>query len=369
MSLLATRETVDFDFPMKLAGGRRLPEFKIAYESYGKLNQAGNNAILICHGLTSDQHVLADETDPNAKPGWWQSVVGPGLAIDTDQFFVVSTNVLGGFSGSTSPASLDPETGQPYGTDFPVITIADMVDAQRHLAEHLGIQSFHTVIGGCMGGFMVLEWLCRYPESVDRAVLISTSPKVSIYTQAMWAVMRKAIQLDPAWNKGQYYGNDLPRAGLGLMAEIGALFWMDHETMEKKFNPLPIQDGHAHYTLGSDFEVEIFLDGVGKRASDKIDANSLLYLMRAMDYFDLARDYGSLEHALARVTGESLLVSYRSDWRYPPSQLELVRQALEKAGTKTEHRIINSDFGHGAFVYDTETLAPILSGFLSKKNT
>ncbi len=364
MSIIVTRETVVFNFSMKLAGGRILPEFKIAYETYGKLNRDGDNVILICHGLTSDQHVITEETDSGTNTGWWQSMVGPSLAIDTDKYFVVSTNALGGFSGSTSPASLNPETGQPYGTNFPIITIADMVDAQRHLAEHLGIPFFHTVIGGCMGGFMVLEWLCRYPQSVNRAVLISTSPKVSVYTQAMWAVMRKAIQLDPSWNKGQYYGGDVPRAGLGLMAQIGALFWMGHETMEKKFNSLPIQDGQAHYSLGPDFEIETFLDGVGDRASDRIDANSLLYLMRAMDYFDLARDYGSLENALGGTRGEALLVSYGSDWRYPPSQLDLVRLALEKIGAKVEHQILDSDFGHGAFVYDTNTLAPILTNFL-----
>ncbi len=364
MSLLVTRETFGLGIPMQLTGGRSLPGVEIAYESYGKLNPAGNNAILICHGLTSDQQVIADETASDTTPGWWQAVVGPGLAIDTDRFFVVSSNALGGFSGSTSPASLNPETGQPYGMNFPVITIADMVDAQRQLAEHLGIQSFHTVIGGCMGGFMVLEWLCRYPQMVNRAVLISTSPRVSTYTQAMWAVMRNAIQLDPAWNNGQYYGCGVPAAGLGLMAKIGALFWMGHETMEKKFDPLPIHAGQAHHTMEPDFAVETFLEGVGDRASNRIDANSLLYLMRAMDYFDLARDYGSLERALAGTMGETLLISYASDWRYPSSALDLVRLALEETGAKVEHQVLESDFGHGAFVYDTKTIAPILIDFL-----
>ncbi len=349
---------------MKLSGGKSLPEFEIAYETYGTMEQDGDNVILICHGLTSDQHVIADDTTSVTTPGWWQSVVGPGLAIDTNRFFVVSSNALGGFSGSTSPASVNPETGQPYGMDFPVITVADMVDAQRQLAEHLGIQSFHTVIGGCMGGFMVLEWLCRYPQMVNSAVLISTSPRVSTYTQAMWAVMRSAIQLDPAWNNGRYYGCGVPKAGLGLMAKIGALFWVEHETMEEKFKPLPMQDEQTRFTMKPYFAVESFLEGVGDRASGSIDANSLLYLMRAMDYFDLARDYGSLEHALAGARGEALLISYASDWRYPSSELDLVRLALEKTAAKVEHQILESDFGHGAFVHDTKTIAPILLDFL-----
>jgi homoserine O-acetyltransferase len=359
------KEKAFFDFPLRLQSGEILPKFEIAYETYGNKNEKGSNAILICHGLMSDQHVT-NNNDSEVVPGWWQSVVGPGLAIDTDQFFVICANALGGFGGSTSPASFDPISMRPYGTDFPVITIADMVSAHCCLADELGIPSFYAIIGGCMGGFKVLEWLCKHPHRVQRAVLLSTSPQVSTHTQAIWHVARKAIQLDPQWNKGRYYGSgDLPHAGLALMANIGALFWMNNKTMEKKFNNLPIHQARPQYTLEPDFEVEVFLDKVGLGAANKIDANSFLYLTRAMDYFDLIREYGSLEKALNRVNGKFLSISYTSDWRYPAAKLEQVHLALEKMGLDTKHKILDSAFGHGAFIYDSKNLCPILSDFLT----
>ncbi len=359
------KEKAVFDFPLILQSGEILPQFEIAYETYGAKNERGSNAILICHGLTSDQHVTSNN-EPEVAPGWWQSVVGPGLAIDTHQFFVVSANVLGGFGGSSGPASLDPITMRPYGIDFPVITIADMVRAQCCLADALGISSFYAIVGGCMGGFNALEWLCAYPHRVQRAVLLSTSPKVSTHTQAIWHVARKAIQLDPHWNNGRYDEGDAPpHAGLALMANIGALFWMSHQTMEKRFDNLPMHQGKPRYTLRPDFEVEVFLDKVGIGASNKIDANSFLYLTRAMDYFDLIREHGSLEKALSRVSAKVLSVSYTSDWRYPPEQLEQVHGVLEKMGLDTEHKILESTFGHGAFIYDSKSLCPLLSSFLA----
>lgn len=359
------KEKAVFDFPLRLQSGRILPKFEIAYETYGKKNADGSNAILICHGLTSDQHVT-NNNDTEVAPGWWQSVVGPGLAINTDRFFVVSANTLGGFGGSTSPASLNPINMRAYGISFPVITIADMVKAQCCLADKLGITSFYAIIGGCMGGFKVLEWLCKYPHRLKRAVLLSTSPKVSTYTQAIWNVARKAIQLDPCWNKGSYYGDGgIPRAGLALMSNIGALFWLDHEKMEKKFSNLPIHQGKALYTLDPDFEIEVFLDKLGHGAANKIDANSFLYLTRAMDYFDLIREYGSLEKALDGVRGRVLSISYTSDWRYPAEQLEQVHLALKRIGLETEHKVLDSAFGHGAFIYDSKDLCPILTDFLT----
>jgi homoserine O-acetyltransferase len=359
------KEKAVFDFPLRLQSGGILPKFEIAYETYGKRNEDGSNVILICHGLTSDQHVT-NNNDSEVAPGWWQSVVGPGLAINTDQFFVISANTLGGFGGSTSPASLNPINMRAYGVSFPVITIADMVKAQCCLADELGITSFYAIIGGCMGGFKVLEWLCKYPHRLERAVLLSTSPKVSTYTQAIWNVARKAIQLDPYWNKGHYYGDDgIPHAGLALMSNIGALFWLSHETMEKNFTNLPIHQGKPHYTLASDFEIEVFLDKLGHTAANKIDANSFLYLTRAMDYFDLIREHGSLEKALNRARGRVLSISYTSDWRYPAKQLEQVHLVLKKMGLKTEHKVLDSAFGHGAFIYDSKDLCPILSDFLT----
>lgn len=354
-----------FDFPLRLQSGEILPNFEIAYETYGKKNVNGSNAILICHGLTSDQHVT-NNNDSGVAPGWWQSVVGPGLAINTDQFFVVSANALGGFGGSTSPASLDPVTMRPYGTSFPVITVADMVKAQCCLADELGISSFYAIIGGCMGGFKVLEWLCKYPHRLKRAILLSTSPKVSTYTQAIWNVARKAIQLDPHWNKGHYYERGvIPHAGLALMSNIGTLFWLSHKTMEEKFTNLPMHQGKPNYTLAPDFEIEVFLDKVGRGASNKIDANSFLYLTRAMDYFDLIREYGSLEKALSKVSARTLFISYSSDWRYPAAKLEQVHLVLEKMGVETDHKKLDSAFGHGAFIYDSKNLCPILSDFLA----
>jgi len=370
--MIVHRKTARFDTPLPLECGKFLPEFELAYESYGKLNNKRDNAILICHGLTATQNAAGIPKGENgkagnekeAKPGWWDTAIGPGKPIDTKRFYVICANVLGSFGGSTSPASINPETGKPYGMAFPVVTITDMVDAQKHLADRLGIEKFHTIAGGCMGGFQVLAWMSRYPGCLSRAVVISTTPRVSAHTIALWSVLREAIRSDPAWNGGDYYGGSTPDKGMGLAAAFGALFWMNRQTMDRKFGLKPLDHREPAYGLEPEFEVEAFLSQVNKNAAGKIDANALIYLTRAMDYFNMTRGGAELASLFAGARYRALLVSYKSDWRYPPQEAEEIHEALKAADIDSHHEILESHFGHGAFIYDFEGLGPVLKEFL-----
>ncbi len=365
--MIVHRETARFDTPLALECGKFLPEFELAYESYGKLNDERSNAILICHGLTATQHAAGAPKGGNgkeAKPGWWDSAIGPGKPIDTDRFYVICVNVPGSFGGSTSPASTNPETGKPYGMAFPVVTITDMVNAQKHLADRLGIEKFYAIAGGCMGGFMVLAWMSRYPDCISRAVAISTSPRVSAHTIALWSVLREAIRSDPAWNGGDYYGAAAPDKGMGLAAAFGALFWINRQTMDRKFGLRPLDDKEPAYSFEPEFEVETFLSQVNQNAGEKIDANALIYLTRAMDYFNMTRGGVELASLFSGGSYRTLLVSYESDWRYPPQEAEEIHEALKAAGIHTHHEILDSQFGHGAFIYDFKGLGPVLREFL-----
>lgn len=365
--MIVHRETARFDTPLPLECGKFLPEFELAYESYGKLNNKRDNAILICHSLTETQHAAGISEGGNgkeAKPGWWDAAIGPGKPIDTDRFYVICINALGSFGGSTSPASTNPETGKPYGMTFPVVTITDMVDAQKHLADRLGIKKFHAIVGGCIGGSQILIWMSRYPGCLSKAVVISTTPRVSTHTIALWAVLREAIRSDPAWNGGDYYDAAPPDMGIGLGAAFGAMFWMNRQTMDQKFGLRPLDDKEPAYGFEPEFEVEAFFKQVIQNAAGKIDANAIFYLTRAMDYFNMTRGGVKLASLFAGASYQSLLVSYDSDWRYPPQEMEEVHEALKTAGIHTHHEILESDFGHGAFMYDFESLGPVLKEFL-----
>jgi homoserine O-acetyltransferase len=353
-----------FDEPLALEGGASLPSFEIAYETYGDLDANGGNAILVCHGLTADQRVAA--ADPSdRKPGWWQSAVGPGAALDTDRYFVVSANVLGGFGGTSAPASIDPQTGRPYGLRFPIVTIGDMVQAQAKLAGRLGIDRFHAVVGGCMGGFLTLEWMVRFPDRVRNAIVISATARTSTHNVALWEVMREAIRRDPNWRNGDYYDGEPPRSGLALLAMFGALYWMDRATLAQRFGLRRIAGQEPTFSFAPEFEIEAFLHRIGGNVSDRLDANALLYLTRAIDYFDLTRGKQSLSQALAGARARTLLVSYRADWRYPSEEMEEINQALRAHGLSCRHVTLDSPFGHGGFLYDFSSLDPVIREFLA----
>ena len=291
--------------------------------------------------------------------------IGPGAPLDTDRFFILCPNVLGGSGGSTGPRSLDPATGRPYGLRFPVVTVADMVAAQIGLMDALGIARIHAVVGGCLGGFQTLEWMIQAPDRIGRAVVISATPRTSAHSTALFSVLRAALMSDPAWNGGDYYEGPPPDAGLGLLGITGALFWMSRETLQRKFGCATIDDRPVRYTLEPDFAVEGFLDTVRLNATrGNLDANSLIYLTRAVDYFDVARDHGSVAAALAGQTAPVLLVSYGTDWRYPPDEVDAIRLALP-ARVQAHHAVLDSPVGHGAFLYDFANLAPILRDFLA----
>tara|TARA_B100000959_G_scaffold243238_1_gene266347 strand:+ start:3700 stop:4851 length:1152 start_codon:yes stop_codon:yes gene_type:complete len=365
--MIIHRKTARFRTPLPLECGKSLPQFELAYESYGELNNERSNAVLICHGLTATQNaagVPKNDNGKEAKPGWWDIAIGPGKPIDTSRFYVICINVPGSFGGSTSPASTNPATGKPYGMTFPVVTITDMVDAQKHLADRLGIKKFYAIAGGCMGGFQVLEWMSRYPGCLSRAVIISTTPRVSAHTIALWSVLREAIRSDPAWNSGDYYGGGAPDRGMGLAAAIGALFWMNRQTMEKKFGLRPLDEKTPGYGFEPEFEVEAFLSQVNQNAARKIDANALIYLTRAMDYFNMTRGGVELASLFAGAQYHALLVSYKSDWRYPPQEAEEIHEALRAASIDSRHEILDSHFGHGAFIYDFHGLGPVVRDFL-----
>jgi homoserine O-acetyltransferase len=350
--------------PLQLDCGRSLQKTAIAYEAYGELSPERDNAILVCHGLTSTQHA-AGRHDPSAKkPGWWDAAIGPGRPFDTSRFCVICSNVLGGFGGSSGPASEDPDRGVPFGLSFPVVTIGDMVEAQAGLADYLGIERFCCVAGGCMGGFQALEWMRRFPARLGSAMVISAGARVSTHTIALWKVLSDAIRGDPAWNGGDYYGGAAPEQGMALAARIGALFWMSREVMAQRFG-LGLADGRElSYSLSSDFDVERFLDGIGRGAAAKIDANSLMYLMRAMTYFDLTHEQSRLADVFADAPDRTLLVSYANDWRYPVAETTEIEQALREVGAAVEHRVFASEFGHGAFIYDFADLGAAISQFL-----
>lgn len=363
--LLAKTHIARMATPLHLAGGGILKEWQAAYEAYGVLNAERDNAVLICHALTANAHAAGRHTPADKQPGWWNALIGAGKPFDTERFFVVCANVLGGCGGSTGPASPHPGDGRPYALRFPVVTIADMVDAQACLADQLGIRSFHAAAGGCLGGFQVLEWMARCPGRLRRAIVIGATPRTSAYTMALWHVMRAAIRLDPDFRNGDYYETGRPPlAGVNLGTAVGMLIRMSAEVMERKFARRLTRGARPGYTLAPEFEIEDFFRRIGQSGAGRCDANSLIYLTRAMDYFDLTAGGESLREVLRGFHGSTLLISYRSDWRYPPEQVDEIRAALAANGAPCEHRVLDSDFGHGAFIYDNQGVGDAVRNFL-----
>ncbi len=359
--------------PFRLESGQPLSPVTLAYETYGTLSPHTDNAILICHALTGDAHV-AGYHDPakggSGKPGWWEIMVGPGKPIDTDKYFVICSNVLGGCSGSTGPASMKPGTSAPYGLEFPLVTIGDMVKAQRHLIKHLGITTLLAAVGGSMGGMQVLEWCCRYPEMVYAAIPLATTYRHSALNIAFHEVARQAIMADPHWNRGQYANETKPATGLAVARMIGHITYLSDDAMRRKFGRR--LQGKDTFTFDfdldlPDFEVESYLRYQGKKFVDRFDANSFLYITKAADYFDLATQHGdgSLAGALSKTLARFLVISFSSDWLYPTYRSRELVQAMKKAGCDVSFMEIEADFGHDAFLLQSDRLFSLIATFLN----
>ena len=353
------------DKPLRLDSGARIEGLEVAYRTYGRLNEAKSNAVLICHALTLDQHV-AGRHPTTGKPGWWSLVVGPGLPIDTDRYFVICSNVVGGCQGTTGPASIDPATGEPYGLSFPMVTIADMVRAQAMLVEALDIEQLFAVVGGSMGGMQVLQWAADYPERLYAAVSIASAARHSAQNIAFHEVGRQAVMADPDWRGGGYARAGVrPEKGLAVARMAAHITYLSEAALQRKFGRELQRDGLS-WGFDADFQVESYLRHQGASFVDRFDANSYLYITRAMDYFDLAAQHGGvLAEAFRRARDERFCAfSFTSDWLYPTSESRQVVQALNAAGARASFVEIVSDKGHDAFLLDEPVLHAALAGFL-----
>jgi len=351
--------------PLPLRLGGLLPEVTVCYETYGELSPGRDNAVYVCHALSGDSHVARHDADD--APGWWDIVVGPGKAVDTDRHFVICANVLGGCRGTTGPASTNPQTGRPYGGDFPRITIEDMVEVQRRLLDHLGVARLSAVIGGSMGGMMALTWAVRHPQRVDSAVLLATTHRLSSQALAFDIVGRNAIFKDPNYNNGQYYDQERkPDDGLAIARMIGHVTYLSDRTMSRKFDPDREHPRDVAYAYEKEFSVGSYLAYQGGRFVERFDANSYVALSLAMDQFNLGRDYDTLEAALGRVESRVLVASFRTDWLFPPAHSRAMVDALMAAGKNVSALEVDSDCGHDAFLLENDlpVYGPLIRGFL-----
>jgi len=350
---------------MLLECGRKFGPITLAYETYGELSPARENAILVLHALSGDAHAAGYYHAPGRDAGWWDIMIGPGKAFDTSKYFVVCSNVIGGCKGSTGPGSIDPETGCPYALNFPMITVRDMVNTQRVLIDHLGIEQLLAVVGGSMGGMQVLDWAVSFPERVRLAIPIATTSKLSAQAIAFNEVGRQAIQSDPNWRAGSYYGESIPRRGLAIARMIGHITYLSDRSMHRKFGR-KLQDKTGYgYDFSTDFQVESYLRYKGDHFVDRFDANSYLYISKAMDYFDLTQPSGTLDEAFAQVKAKFLVISFSSDWLFPSYQSKEIVSACRHAGVEAIYTEIQTDYGHDAFLLESEQLSALISNFLA----
>ena len=351
---------------MVLDSGRRLGPITIAYETVGHLNVDKRNVILVLHALTGDSHVAGYYSENDDKPGWWDNMVGPGKGIDTDKYFVICSNVLGGCMGSTGPASINPETGKPYGLDFPMVTIADMVRAQKALLNHLGINEVLSMTGGSMGGMQVLQWCVQYPEMVKSAIPLATTMRHSALAIAFNEVARQAIIADPNWHTGNYYDGPQPNLGLSVARMIGHITYLSDEALRRKFGRRLQNREDLSFNFDGDFQVESYLRHQGAKFVERFDANSFLYITKAADYFDLTRqgDQGSAVDAFSRALARFLVISFTSDWLYPTYQSRDMVKAMKKNGLDVSFCEVEAEWGHDAFLLSNERLSNLISGFI-----
>lgn len=353
---------------MKLESGAFLGPIDVAYETYGELNPDATNAVLICHALTGDSHVAGYYSAEDSKPGWWENMVGPGKGIDTDRYFVICSNILGSCMGTTGPCFINPETVEPYGLDFPMVTIGDMVRAQKALLDHLGIRRLMSVIGGSLGGMQALEWSIRYPEMVDSVIPLATTTKHSALAIAFNEVARQAIMADPNWSGGKYYSGETPKLGLALARMIGHITYLSDESMRQKFGRKLQDKTDFSFNFDADFQVESYLRYQGAKFVERFDANSFLYITKAADYFDLEKQHGngSAVQAFSKAESRFLVISFTSDWLYPTYQSRTMVQAMKKSGLDVSFCEIEADWGHDAFLLPSQRLTTLIRSFLDR---
>ncbi|SMP46678.1 homoserine O-acetyltransferase [Desulfonatronum zhilinae] len=363
-------QTVTFEGPgetLHLESGQTLHPVTVAYETYGRLNEGRDNAVLVCHALSGDAHAAGYYgLEKDEKPGWWDVLIGPGKPLDTDKYFVISSNFLGGCKGSTGPSSIDPVTGKPYGLDFPFYTVKDMVQVQRRLLKHLGVPRLLAVIGGSLGGMQVLQWAISFPEMVRGAIPIATTARLSPQAIAFNEVARQAIMSDPDWNEGDYSLDAQPERGLGLARMIGHITYLSEQAMLHKFSRRYINGQGRSFCLTKDFQVESYLHHQGSSFVRRFDANTYLYITRAMDYFDLEAAYGRLSTAFSGCRCPFLVVSFTSDWLFPPEQSRELVQALRRVGLDVSYCNIESNQGHDAFLLPGHRMGDVVAGFLDR---
>jgi homoserine O-acetyltransferase len=359
-----TIRVVEPDNPLELECGKKLAPIDVAYETYGQLNEAGDNVILICHALSGNAHVASINNTDDSKPGWWDVMVGPGKGIDTNKYFVICSNFLGGCSGTTGPSSINPASGKPYGLEFPIITIADMVKVQKLLLGKLDVNGLLAVIGGSIGGMQVLQWSIAYPDFVKAAIPIATTTHLGAQSIAFDAVGRNAILADSNFAGGQYTDGKGPDGGLAIARMIGHITYLSEQGMREKFGR-ELRNSHSYsYDFNSEFAVETYLDHQGQSFVGRFDANSYLYITKAADYFDLDKDYGSLKNAFVNTNCRFLVISFSSDWLFTPAQSRSIVNALVANNKDVSFCDISSPYGHDAFLLEPDTLGSFISGFL-----
>lgn len=375
VGLVEPRDFVSSE-PFACDDGRVLPGFTLRYETYGRLNPAGDNAVLVCHALSGDHHCAGIHSLADRKPGWWNNLIGPGKAVDTNEFLVVCANVLGGCQGSTGPLSPDPATGRPYGLAFPAVTIRDMVRSQRRLLDHLGVKQLRCALGGSMGGMQALQWGIEYPNFVSKILAMATTAREGAQAIAFNEVGRQAILQDPEWNQGNYPRGGGPRVGLAIARMMAHITYLSDASMDRKFGRRTVKERPASTTpdpaetvFDVNYEVQSYLRYQGQSFINRFDANTYLYITRAIDDFDLAASHGgTLEAAFAPMQAETLVVGFTSDWLFPPEQNRAIILALQRAGKHASYAELATDLGHDSFLLESPELYALVSAFLQRRS-
>ena len=354
--------------PLLFANGQELSSITVAYETYGKLNADASNAIFVCHALTGDAHAAGLHSADDSKPGWWDGFIGPGKGLDTNKYFVICANVLGGCQGTTGPGSINPSTGKRYCLSFPFLTIRDVVAVHAELVRHLGIRQLLGVVGGSLGGMQVLEWAVRFPEQVRAAIVLASSPKLSAQGIAFNAVGRRAIYADPGFLNGEYYESEGPRYGLALARMVAHITYLSEDSIELKFGRRLQDSDRFAFSMQkeTEFQIESYLHYQGKRFVQRFDANSYLYLTRMMDYYDLSDGFASLADALSQAQSRFLVASYDTDWLFPTSQSRELVSELLRVRKHVSFVELPCPYGHDSFLIDLEPLARMVGPFLDR---
>jgi len=369
MSFIASPQSLSFDQPLRLQGGGVLRQYKLSYETYGELNADRSNAVLICHALNASHHVAGSYLAEDKSQGWWDNMVGPGKAVDTNRFFVIGVNNLGSCFGSTGPMHINPETGRIYGADFPVVTVEDWVNAQARLLDSLGIDQLAAVMGGSLGGMQALSWSLQFPHRVRHAVVIASSPNLNAENIAFNEVARRAIATDPDFHGGHFYAQGvIPKRGLRIARMLGHITYLSDDVMNSKFGRL-LQEGEIfkYSTQEVEFQIESYLRYQGDKFSEYFDANTYLLITRALDYFDPAAAYqGNLQQALAKATAKFLLVSFTTDWRFAPARSREMVKALVANQRQVSYAEIDAPHGHDAFLLDDPRYLSLVGAYFER---